>query len=173
MIDFTKPDYLNYGNTKQKEVFQLLRSSKVFHTLADFNPVLAGTIPIEVDTDESDLDIICYWEEPTDFISAILFFENELDFKLASKIINGYKTIIANFKIGKFQMEIFGQNRPVQQQEAYRHMLIEYKILAREGNSFRSQVVTLKKAGYNTEAAFAHLLNLHEEPFSAILNYKI
>lgn len=171
-MDFKQIDYLNEGNRKQKIVFQLLSSSGILPTLANFTPTLAGTIPIAVDTDKSDLDILCYWKDKNEFVRAVLSFEDELDFDLSVKKINNLETVVGRFVKEGFQIEIFGQNRPVQEQEAYRHMLIEHQILLEKGNSFREKVIALKKTGFKTEAAFTFLLNLKGDPFISIFDYK-
>jgi len=59
MIDFTKLDYLKIGNEKQKRAYEILTKYKIFEKLDNYSPLLTGTIPIEIDIESSDLDIIC------------------------------------------------------------------------------------------------------------------
>ncbi|RZL37072.1 MAG: DUF4269 domain-containing protein, partial [Pedobacter sp.] len=68
MIDFQDISYLKNGNERQKSAYQTLIKYQIFEKLSGFNPLLAGTIPIDIDIPESDLDIICYWQNVTDFI---------------------------------------------------------------------------------------------------------
>ncbi|GAA2327881.1 hypothetical protein GCM10009853_101140 [Glycomyces scopariae] len=68
MIDFTTIDYLKKGNEKQKRAFEVLAKYKLFEKLKDYSPILAGTIPIEIDIEASDLDIICEVKNESDFI---------------------------------------------------------------------------------------------------------
>ena len=42
--------YLKNGSDKQRRVWQLLISHGIFEKLAPFDPLLTGTIPIEIDT---------------------------------------------------------------------------------------------------------------------------
>jgi len=63
MTHFDTIDYLKYGNEKQQKAFQVLSDYTIFETLTTFNPILVGTIPIEIDIETSDLDIICEWSE--------------------------------------------------------------------------------------------------------------
>ena len=59
MIDFTTIDYLENGNEKQKRAYKVLSKYQIFEKLKDYSPILAVTIPIEIDIEGSDLDIIC------------------------------------------------------------------------------------------------------------------
>lgn len=59
MIDFASPDYLLTGNVKQKAAYRVLTEHSLLEKLRSFDPILTGTIPINIDTDTSDLDIIC------------------------------------------------------------------------------------------------------------------
>jgi hypothetical protein len=95
------------------------------------------------------------------------------NFILEQKSVNQVETIICSFAIGNFKLEIFGQNRPTRAQESYKHLLIECEILKAFGENFRKQIIALKKSGYKTEPAFAHLLQLKGDPYEALLHYKI
>ena len=93
------------------------------------------------------------------------------DFDVKEKTIRNRLTVISRFTYQDFFIEIFGQNRPVKEQEAYRHMLIEYKILEEKGENFRQEILALKKKGYKTEPAFAKLLGLDGAPYKELLKY--
>ena len=174
MINFTDIEYLKVGNNKQQKVYKVIKDYKIFDHLKDFHPVLAGTIPIEIDTDKSDLDIICYWKDRSQFIKCLNNnFSAYSDYHLQEKTKRGHFTIMANFKISDFEVEIFGQNRPVIEQEAYKHMIIEYKLLLTYGLSFRNKIIELKKQGIKTEPAFAQLLGLRDDPFEELLSIDI
>ena len=133
-----------------------------------------GTIPIDIAIENSDLDIICYWKNKTDFIEKInFFFEKEARFTIREIFINDRDSVVANFKIENFEIEVFGQNIPTKDQNGYRHMLIENEILQSKGNDFRLEIIKLKQNGYKTEPAFAHLLGLKGDPYATLLDYKI
>ncbi|NLC65888.1 MAG: DUF4269 domain-containing protein [Clostridium sp.] len=51
--------YLKSGNLKQKEIYKLLKTTGILKILSDYNPLLVGTIPIKIDTENSDIDIVC------------------------------------------------------------------------------------------------------------------
>lgn len=79
----------------------------------------------------------------------------------------------ANFFINDFEFEIFGQNIPTELQNAYRHMLVEHKILQEAGGDFRTQIIELKRQGYKTEPAFAKLLALQGDAYEELLKLEI
>lgn len=98
-------------------------------------------------------------------------FKHERGFNITkNKKFNALK---ANFFIDDFEIEIFGQNIPTKQQNAYLHMLIEHKILQEKGEDFRMQIIELKKQGHKTEPAFTRLLNLQGDPYEALLRMQI
>ncbi len=171
-MNFDTIDYLNGGTDRQKEAYTLLIHHNIIEKLAGFSPVLTGTIPLNIDTAESDLDIICQYQKKDLFIEAVKQkFSAYQGFKITSKIIHEQQTVLANFCVDNFQIEIFGQNRPVKEQEAYRHMIIEYKILLQKGEEFRRRIIELKIEGLKTEPAFAKLLGLKGDAYEALLQY--
>ncbi|MBE9463396.1 DUF4269 domain-containing protein [Dyadobacter subterraneus] len=173
MIDFTDISYLKNGNIKQRAVFNLLINNRILDLLATFNPILAGTIPLNIDIEKSDLDIICYWKDKDEFVSVILSqFSDKESFQIKDAVINNQETVIANFFIDDFEIEIFGQNIPSHQQTAFRHMLVEYKILLEKGEDFRNAVIELKRQGIKTEPAFAELLGLTGNPYESLLAFE-
>lgn len=174
MIDFSTIDYLKNGNQKQVQAFEVLTQHKILSNLAEFDPILVGTIPIDIAIENSDLDIICYWKNKANFIEKIIFFfEKEAGFTIREIFINDRDSVVANFKIENFEIEVFGQNIPTKDQNGYRHILIENEILQSKGNDFRLEIIKLKQNGYKTEPAFAHLLGLKGDPYATLLDYKI
>ncbi|MCU7618543.1 DUF4269 domain-containing protein [Chryseobacterium sp. PBS4-4] len=175
MIDFTKIDYLKDGNERQKRAFEILTKYKVFEKLSNFSPILAGTIPIGIDIDGSDLDIICEvdFKFEEDFLDDIIWSKiipNYVDLKADYLYINDEKSLVINFKLEEFPIEIFAQNKPTTQQKAYLHMIAEYKILQERGEDFKQKIIELKKKGIKTEPAFGMLLNL-ENPYEDLLKF--
>jgi hypothetical protein len=173
MIDFTKTDYLKSGNERQNRAHEVLTRYNVFEKLSHYSPLLAGTIPIEIDIDSSDLDIICevkpgLEENFLNEITASGLIPADADLKINNSIINGEKCIVLNFMLEEFPIEIFGQNKPVTEQNAYRHMIAEYRILKEKGEEFKQKIIELKKQGIKTEPAFGMLMGL-ENPYEDLL----
>ena len=172
MIDFGNIEYLKNGNLRQQEAYKVLTEHRVMEILKDYSPVLVGTIPIEIDIENSDLDICCFWNDKEEFEENIKQeFSKYPKFVSWQSLKRGFETVVANFVINDFEIEIFGQNRPAKQQEAYRHMLIEHKILQEKGMEFKDQVIALKQKGIKTEPAFAKLLGIEGDPYLGLLEF--
>lgn len=174
MIDFGNIMYLKLGNKRQQEAYHELIGLHIFESLKNYNPILTGTIPIEIDLPESDLDIICQCKDHIRFSSLLSeLFEDQNDFEVYTYDQNQIKTTIARFTTKRFTIEIFGQDIPTILQSAYRHMMVEYKILNLKGEAFKAGIIKLKQQGYKTEPAFAKLLRLKGDPYTALLNIKV
>jgi Domain of unknown function (DUF4269) len=168
MINFLDISYLQFGYEKQVRAYQVLMDNKILEKLAFYNPILVGTIPINIDIENSDLDIICEVYDNDEFIDQLMaIFGHEKDFSITQR--KRFNAIKATFKIEDFEIEIFGQDRPTMQQNAYRHMLIEYKLLLEKGEAFRQEIISLKNQGYKTEPAFAKLLKLEGDAYQELL----
>jgi len=175
MIDFTTIDYLKNGNERQKRAYEVLLKYKIFEKLSNYSPVLAGTFPIEIDVEGSDLDIICevdfrFVEDFIEEITLSKLIPDEIDVKVEYPILDSEKCITLNFILEEFSIEIFGQNKPAIEQNAYRHMIAEYKILQEKRDDFKQKIIELKKKGIKTEPAFGILLGL-ENPYEDLLKF--
>src|SRR6266849_3193754 len=65
--DWRDLTYLLRGTATQQAAYHALEALRVFPLLSAFDPVLAGTIPPDVDVPGSDLDIVCYAEDVDTF----------------------------------------------------------------------------------------------------------
>ncbi len=168
-MEFHDISYLKNGTPRQQEAYTILQQNKVLEKLQAFDPVLVGTIPINVDIETSDLDIICCFKNKDFFRDTIVsLFKTSQHFSIRERE-DKEDTVIAGFYADGFMFEIFGQHILSRQQFGYRHMLIEYRLLNKFGEAFRKKVIALKKQGYKTEPAFAKLLGLPGDPYQALL----
>jgi hypothetical protein len=172
MPDWFDLHYLLAGTARQRQAYAALHSLNLPAALLDFDPVLAGTIPLDIDVPGSDLDLIC--EVPA---GAAPRFRQQLwahygtlpGFTLNDAVINGVASIVCNFRHPDFELEIFGQARPVRRQNAYRHLVVEARVLAAGGAAWQQAARRLKEQGMKTEPAFAQLLGLAGDPYAALL----
>ncbi|WP_394370141.1 DUF4269 domain-containing protein [Sphingobacterium multivorum] len=57
-INFKNIDYLKSGNDVQKKAYRLLTDYQITTLLDAYDPIVVGTIPIQLDVGGSDIDII-------------------------------------------------------------------------------------------------------------------
>ncbi|WP_219223442.1 DUF4269 domain-containing protein [Pedobacter antarcticus] len=166
--------YLNSGNSRQKSAFATLQSYAILETLKAFDPLLVGTVPIGIDVDGSDLDIICNSGRAEGFQEILIEnFSKFRSFKLYNTIIGGASILIARFYLNNWEIEIFGQELATRQQNGYRHMIAEYILLLVHGTELREKVIALKEGGMKTEPAFAAALDLKGDPYLALLELNL
>ncbi len=166
--DWGNISYLKFGNERQVKAYHCLNRLKVIDILSDYNAVLVGTIPIEIDINSSDLDIICEVYDFKKFEELLVFsFEKHKKFKITYEKNN---VLVCNFIADDFEIEIYATDLPVCKQNAYRHMLIEDRLLKFYGLQFKNKIIALKKQGLKTEPAFAKLLHLNGNGYYELLN---
>lgn len=146
-----------------------LAQTGLMQRLAPFDPHIAGTPPLGIDVPGSDIDILCRAPDPEAFAqtlwSACATFE---DFSL-HQWARATRPILCTFTHAGWAFEIFGDGRPVAQQEGWRHFRIEQRLLALGGASFRQAILDRRHAGLKTEPAFAAALGLAGDPYEALL----
>ena len=173
MTHFETLGYLKNGNPRQQEAYHVLTNHLIFELLKGFDPILVGTIPINIDIDGSDLDIICYSKDLEKFKSAVTrLFGDQDQFSIHDSTLRATKSVVATFTLEQFPIELFAQPIPTKQQLGYRHIMIEYALLLERGEEFRQQIIQLKKEGYKTEPAFAKALGLTGDPYLELLEFE-
>jgi hypothetical protein len=149
---------------------EAMRRLGVMSALAAFDPHLAGTLPLRVNLPTSDLDILCHAVEPDQFAATLWeTFSGETDFSLR-QWIGADRPVVASFVAHGWPFQVFGQKKPVREQNGWRHFLAECRLLKLGGPAFRAAVMRERALGAKTEAAFAAVLKLQGDPFLAILD---
>ncbi|QFT90893.1 hypothetical protein FIU87_19795 [Bacillus sp. THAF10] len=161
------------GNTKQQRAYEAIIKLNVMHDLGAYHPTLCGTIPINIDLSDSDLDIIMETYNLDLFEEKLIsLYESMEDFRMKRSNIRGREVVKCNFYYEGFEFELFGQGQPVNEQYAYLHMVIEHALLEKTP-SLRAQVIDLKKQGYKTEPAFCEILGISGDPYEGLLKYGV
>jgi len=143
--DFFDIGYLAHGSGVQKKGYAALKSSSVLDILQEFDPVLTGTLPLDIFIEGSDLDILRYAVDLAVFEKLLTsHFSKYADFTIQKIEVEGIHSVIASFRANGFDFEIFGQPVPTRQQLAFRHMLIEDQILQQNGEEFKHKIINLK-----------------------------
>jgi hypothetical protein len=168
--DWRDLTYLLHGTATQHAAYQALAALRVFPLLQPFDPILAGTVPLDIDLPGSDLDVVCYAADVDAFARHLsASFGHCASFGLSRKMIDGLPTVIARCTSQGFPVEIFGQPRPVMAQAAVRHLLVEARLLRYGGAKVRRKVYQLKAQGLKTEPAFALVIGLAGDPYQTLL----
>ncbi|WP_433772219.1 DUF4269 domain-containing protein [Bacillus wiedmannii] len=166
---FTSITYLRSGNDKQQKVYEVMNKLNIMEDLVLYSPVLCGTIPIRIDTIQSDLDIVMEVHNFDVFEKEIRSLYGSYEgFKIKKKQINNTETIKGKFRFEGFEFELFGQPRPVRNQSAYKHMIVEHMLLMQHPH-IREEVIHLKKQGLKTESAFAQVLKIDGDPYEELI----
>lgn len=165
---FENIDYLEKGNSKQRHCWALLTENGILGKLANYGPLLAGTIPIGIDTDSSDLDIVCTVANRDTFVTeSVRLFGGCENFRIWRSGHDG--AVVCRFTLGGMDIEIYGGEEQPENSAAFRHMLVEHRLLCLGGERFRREVVRLKESGIKTEPAFVALLGIGGDPYEEML----
>lgn len=169
--NWTQIEYLATGSPRQQAAYAALHAIALFDHLAPYQPILVGTIPIQIDLPESDLDVVC---SATDLLAFRALLETHFGrlpgFELSEKEREGLPTLVCRFTAGPFPVEIFAQPRPTTTMNGYRHMVVEAHLLALAGTEVAATIRSLKAGGMKTEPAFAHYFGLEGDPYKALLD---
>jgi hypothetical protein len=162
---------LRTGSARQRQAHAVLRELDLARALAAWRPVLAGTLPLPIHTDASDLDILCEVYDPAAFLrAATAAYGERPGFACEQSDIRGVASTLIHFRAGEFDVELFGQPLPVARQHGWRHLRIEARLLALGGQSAVAAIRELRRAGLKTEPAFARWLGLAgDDPYLAVL----
>lgn len=157
--------HLNRGSDRQRDAYQAMIELDIFCVLGDYDPVLAGTLPLGIETPESDLEVICEAADLDRFDALVEAAYGDLDdFQQRRGEEDGLPSSISNFRYRRFPVQIFAQPRPVSQQRAYRHMVAEGRLLREGGEEATGAIRQLRLDGLQTETAFGEYFCLEGDP---------
>lgn len=163
-------EYLHRGNPRQRRAAAVLEELGVGDLPGVREWALAGTIPLEVDLPESDLDVLVCTSEVAAAREELTEQFGQLPQFAAWAHSAEAEAWCVTFESQGFLIEFFLQDRALSEQRAFRHLVAEYVLLQRHGVEFRQQIFELKRSGLKTEPAFAQALNLDGDPYLALLD---
>lgn len=171
--EFENIEYLKHGSPVQVRAYNILIHSKILYHLKPFDPILTGTIPIDLFIEgKSDLDIACCSAD-FDCVEEILrkHYASFQPFSINRTRMRNIDSLIISFPIDEtFIVEVFCQDVPTKKQLSYRHMVVEYELMQKNGAGFKQAIMKLKHDGFKTEPAFARVLQLEGDPYVELLN---
>lgn len=152
-------------------VYGAIEKSRVLTLLKNYGPLIAGTFPLGLQNETSDVDVLLQVEN----LDELMFLANEqwghLDgFRTYTTVVDGLDTMIVQFLVDYVPFELFAQNRPAVYQNGYRHFLIEDRILKYVSTGALEKLRGLRKNGVKTEPAFAEALKIAGNPYHELLD---
>lgn len=166
--------YLKAGTESQRRAWSTLRRLGLPERLERFDPVLTGTFPLALDIPGSDLDLICEVHNLDGFKSEVeRLFSGMADFEYHISLHQSLPSAVCNFVAGDgdgLPVQLFGQACPTERQNAYRHMVMEARLLELGGPAAAEAIRAMKLAGVKTEPAFAAYFGLSGNPYQALLD---
>ncbi len=153
-------------STKTLAAQHAVQESDILNSLKQFSPVVVSTIIVGLDTDQSDIDIVCTYQSQTDFSQKLRrIIANYAD----ASSTDGERYTVGRFHFGGFLFEIYGSSTAVTEQNGYRHYRMMERLVDLGGTTFQTAIRALKRAGLKTEPAIAAYLNLDGDPYQAVL----
>lgn len=152
------------------KVFSALKKLTILRSLNQFNPLVVGTFPLDLHTQESDVDIILSHHDLSELKTKIQNHFSNLDhFSIQEYLQNNEQIVVSNFTFENIQFELFAQKIQSVRQAANLHFLIEERLLKLGGKALKEKVLRARNSGDKTEPAFAKILQLNGDPYESLL----
>jgi hypothetical protein len=149
---------------EKPELGDWIARHKLMALLSTWEPVFSGSVPLGVDTSDSDLDILLFSKDLSGASQEILQrlhlagVTTRGTWKLGQCRQGACMTL--SIDTGTKPIELFLSTEHPSRQDSHRDLIAEYVLLSQYGDSLRETVRTLKQSGMDTESAFAHALQL-------------
>lgn len=159
---------------RNHNVYKALKNSEILKRFKHYRPLVAGTFPLGVFTETSDLDILLQSADfeitSTELIDAYGELE---DFELQEIQVKNEPTLLVSFSVEGVRFEVFVQSQETVSQTAYQHFQIEERLLSLGDTDFIDTVRNLRmNEGLKTEPAFAKALELSGDAYQALLSLR-
>jgi len=142
-----------------------LDASDLLAQLAAYQPTVVSTIFAGLDTEASDIDVVCEYADQAEFVAAVRAFVRLFS---GASLEARRDHVVARFEQAGFAFEIYGSPTPIDEQLGVRHFRVMRRLARLGGEPFCEQVRARKRAGQKTEPAIASLLNLPGDPYQAV-----
>jgi hypothetical protein len=160
---------LNRGTDRQRDAYAAIIELDLFSILSEFDPILTGTFPLSLETPESDLDVACHAPDLEHFDEVVTSaYGSEDDFVVRRVVKQDLPTLVCNFRAKRFAFELFAQPQPVEEQNSYKHMVAEARLLREGGEEALEAIRQLKAQGIKTEPAFGVYFCLEGDPYGKL-----
>ncbi|QJE74459.1 DUF4269 domain-containing protein [Aerophototrophica crusticola] len=162
------PSWMAGGSGAQRQAWAVLSRHRLLERLAPWPARLAGTFPLDLGVEGSDLDLLV---EVTDLDAAAATLDQVFGADSNYARVHGTFTDgpaeVASFTLDGLTVEIFAQAWPVERQMGWLHLLAEARLLHARPDA-AEPLRALKRSGLKTEPAFACLFGLCGDPYAAL-----
>lgn len=158
------------GPNDRQSYEDALAGCRVLEVLAPYDPRVAGTPPLGLDVPGSDIDVLCFAPDAHTFADAVWQAFSDAPAFVVKQWVDPPRSVVASFDAAGWQIQLYAEAVPVEQQRGWRHFAVERRLLALSGDSFRAAVLALRQQGMKTEPAFAAVLGLRGDPYVALLD---
>jgi hypothetical protein len=166
--DWRDLGYLARGSARQRQAYRVLGELDLLGRLRPFDPILVGTIPLEVDIESSDLDIACCVRAREPFVATV---QRELGTGGGLVVQPLGDALVVYFSYGGWAFELFGQPLATEAQAGFRHLEVEWRLLQLGGAAARDAIRAYKRDGLKTEPAFARYFDIPGDPYATLLEW--
>ncbi len=152
--------------TKIEKANAAIHGCDILNKLSSYDPIVVSTIMVGLDTEQSDIDIICYSPELLNF---------KIDFERKFSRYKSYDCtqhndhVLGTFFYNEFKFEIYACVQETHFQPAFRHYKIMERLVIAGGAELQSAIRALREKGLKTEPAICQYLNIAGDPYEAIL----
>lgn len=162
--------YLKLGSDRPRAAYLTLTELDLFSVLAEFDPVLAGTFPLGLESEDSDLDLVCHAPD-LDELATVMFqvYGGYDDFSVERTADDGSPALVCHFRYHEFRIGVLGRPSPSREQDVYRHLVAEARLLRMAGPSAADGIRRLKAEGFETVMAFGEYFRLGDQPNRTLL----
>lgn len=159
------PSALTSGTEQQQAAHRVLLSLDLLAVLAPFDPVLTGNIALGLHASGQRLRVHCYAPNLRPFAQAMRErYGGAPGFALWLRRRQGLPALVCQFTASGFRIEVFAQDRPTREQNAFRYTIAAATLLSRAGSKARTAVRQLQEEGLSAEAALAEYFSLPGAP---------
>ncbi|RUO38608.1 DUF4269 domain-containing protein [Aliidiomarina shirensis] len=153
-------------NSKIARANRAIKESEVLTKLDAYSPEVVSTIFVSLDTNESDIDIVCTYQEQEAFIEA---FASAYSGYESYRLYPRQDHALGQFHCHQFLIEVYASKTPVKFQPAFRHYQVMKRLVNIGGNEFIEKIRQLKESGLKTEPAICRVMEISGEPYAAVL----
>lgn len=118
---------------ENKPIFKALTASRILESFKQYTPFLAGTFPLGLQVENSDLDILMCAQNLDQLNDELKErYGHFSDYKVQRIFVDGLNSLIVNFSFEHVSFKVFAQNKVITSQKGFTHFQFEERSLKRK-----------------------------------------